>query len=447
MTAPDVQQGEYLIRGGIVLTMDPELGTLPHGDLHVRNGEIVAVGEGISAPDAHVIDAADMIVMPGLIDTHFHMWSTIGRNFINDGFEYFPAKWATSLQYDAEHFYDSVLLGLVEAANAGITTVHNWSHNTRTRAHADAELRAHRDGLIRARYAHGHPDMHPEDQAIDFTQIDAVRDEWFGSDSPFPGRVQLGVNLRGPDLGDMDVFHREMDDAQARGLPVAIHTMQGAETKVSVPELERHGYLGPDFMICHFLAATADDRAAMARTGTPLSYAVHSELRLGEAGDPRRALLKMRDDGVVVSLSIDASSIAPINLFEAMNVAWNMGIPWEGTDTADANPVTFPEVLSMATVNGAKALGMEAETGSLTVGKRADVILIRRTDLNVAPVVNVEATVVRSVTPANVDTVLADGRILKRGGELVAFDVDAIVAAAERSALEVRRRAGGQLAP
>src|SRR5690606_20866843 len=153
-----------------------------------------------------------------------------------------------------------------------------------------------------------------------------------------------------------DVFHREMAEVQDRGLPVCIHTMQGGSTKVDATDLERRDYLGPDFMICHYLAASDEDMQAMARAGTPLSYSVHSELRLGEAGDPRTALLRFRDAGVTVSLSIDATSIAPVNLFEAMNVAWNMGIPWEGTPTADMEAITFRQCIEMATINGAKAL-------------------------------------------------------------------------------------------
>jgi cytosine/adenosine deaminase-related metal-dependent hydrolase len=426
--------------------MDPVVGILADGDVHVRNGEIVAVGPGLPAPGAEVLAASDMIVMPGLIETHFHMWSAIGRNYVSEGYEYFPAKWATSAHYQPEDFRASVLLGLVECLNAGITTVHNWSHNTRTPAHADAELSAHRDGLLRARYAYGHRDFLPVDEPLSFTDIDRVRDEWFGSGSPFEGVVHLGVNLRGPDLGEMDVFHAEMGDVRDRGLPVAIHTVQGGATAVSAPMLEERGYLGPDFLIAHFLAATQADREAMARTGTPLSYAVHSELRLGDAGDARAALLRMLDADVTVSLSIDATSIAPVNLFEAMNVAWNLGIPWEGSDTGGLPAVTFRRCLELATINGARALGLESVTGSLTPGKRADILLVRTTDLNIAPVVDVESSVVRSATPANVDTVLVDGRILKRGGRLVAHDVEQIVRDATAASDRVRDRAGGPLA-
>jgi cytosine/adenosine deaminase-related metal-dependent hydrolase len=432
---------DLVLRNGLVVSMDPDVGIRQGCDVAISDGTIVEIGTDLRLDGATDVDASGMIVMPGLIDSHWHMWSSLGRNFIREGYEYFPAKWATSAAYEPEDFYASVLLGLAEAANAGITTVHNWSHNTRSPEHADAELRAHRDGLLRARYAYGHRDMLPEDEPLSFGDVDRVAAQWFGVDSPFEGTVHLGINLRGPDLGDLDVFHQEMDDVRSRGLPVAIHTMQGGSTKVRVKDLADRGYLGPDFLICHFLAATEEDRRLMAESGTPLSYAVHSELRLGEAGDPRAALLGMHHAGVTVSFSIDATSLHPVNLFEAMNVAWNMGIPWEGTATADLPALTFHDVLEMATINGARALGLGDVTGSLTPGKRADVLLVRGGDLNVAPVGDPESTVVRAVTPANVDTVIVDGRVLKRAGRLTHVDVPQLVAEAEAAAVRVLERA------
>src|SRR5215471_14576771 len=135
-------RGVYLIKNGAVITVDPKLGVLPRADVLVRNGGIEAIGTDLVTPGAEVIDATDMIVMPGFVDTHYHMWSALGRNFIgDDGFGYFPAKMATSTLYGADDFYNSVMLGLIELASGGVTTVHNWSHNTRTPAHADAELR------------------------------------------------------------------------------------------------------------------------------------------------------------------------------------------------------------------------------------------------------------------------------------------------------------------
>ena len=439
---------DLLIRGGTVVSVDPGIGTLIGADVLVRDGRIAEVGRGLGGGDrdAEVVDASRMIVMPGLVETHWHMWSSLGRNFIAEDFEYFPAKWATASLYEPEDFYRSVALGLAEALNAGITTVHNWSHNTRTPEHADAELSAHRDIPARARYAYGHIDGLDGAVPLDFTDIDRVRREWFEGDGAFTGRVHLGVNLRGPDLGSMDAFDQEMTEAKARELPAAIHTVQGASTAVDATELERKGYLGPELLIAHFLAATAADRAALARTGTPLSYAVHSELRLGDAGDPRAALLAFLAAGVDVSFSIDATSLAPIDLFQAMNVAWNMGIPWEGTATASLTALTFRRVLEIGTLAGARALGLGVEVGSLTPGKAADILLIRADDLNVGPLAAVESAIVRTVTPANVDSVLVGGRFVKRGGELVGIDAPALMRDATDSAERIRRKAGGRLA-
>src|SRR2546422_4454532 len=198
-------------------------------------------------------------------------------------------------------------------------------------------------------------------------------------------------------------------------------------SRVDARDYKARGWLGPKLLICHYLPASESDAETMARTNTPLSFATHSEFRLGLAGDPRVTFLRMRKAGVLISLSFDASSIARPNMFETMRFTWNMGIPWKGTPSENLPPIGFREVIEMATINGAKALGLGDVTGSLTVGKRADIILIRGNDINIAPIANIETTVVQSATPANVDTVLVDGRMVKRSGKLVAYDVEKVV--------------------
>lgn len=441
-------KGSYLIRGGAVITVDRAVGTLPRADVLVRDGRIEKIADGIEAESVEVIDATDMIVMPGLIDSHYHMWSTIGRNFVSDGgYEYFQAKWATASLYDSDDFYNSVRLGLAELANSGVTTVHNWSHNNRSPAHVDAELRAHRDSGLRARYAMGHIDKLPVDQVNRYEDLPRVREEWFADLSRLKGLVHLGANLRGPIQSNIEVFYEEMEMMLKLGLPVAIHASQAAPNTDDAADYERRGFLGPNFLFCHYIAATESDREAMARTDTPLSFATLSELRLGETGDARRALMKMREAGVLVSLSSDASSLVPPNMLENMRVTWNMGVPWKDTDTEHLPPIGLHEVIEMATINGARALGLGDVTGSLTPGKQADIILIRTNDLNTAPLANIETTVVMAATAANVDTVMVDGRILKRGGRLVDCDVAEVVGQARRSAMRIRTAAGGILAP
>ena len=442
------QRRGFLVKGGAVITVDSKIGTLPRADVLVKEGRIVEIGEDLVDTTAEVIDAAEMIVMPGLVDSHYHMWSTLGRNFLADnGFEYYQAKWATSALYDAEDFYNSVMLGLAELANGGVTTVHNWSHNNQSPKHVDAELRAHRNSLLRARYAYGHPDRLAPDVVNTFDDLDRVQQEWFSDASRIDNLVHLGVNLRGMIQSDARVFHEEMQIMLRRGLPVAIHASQSKPNSDDAADYEKRGYLGPKFLFCHYLAATDSDRAAMARTSTSLSFSTHSEFRLGEHGDARRALMKARAAGVSVTLSSDATSIAPPNMFENMRFTWNMGIPWKESDTETITPVSFYEAIEMATINGARALGLADITGSLTPGKRADIILIRTTDLNIAPLANIETTVVQSATPENVDTVMVDGRLIKRSGQLLGFDVPGIVDRAKHSALRIRKAAGGVLAP
>jgi len=441
-------RGNYLIKDGAVITVDRAIGTLPKADVLVRDGRIDAVGENLQAPGVEVIDASGKIVMPGLIDSHYHMWSTIGRSFLADGgFEYFEAKWATSELYSAEDFYNSVLLGLAELAYGGVTTVHNWSHNNRSPQHVDAELRAHREAGLRARYAMGHIDRMPPDQVNKYEDLPRVREKWFDDPSQFEGLVHLGVNLRGPIQSEIRVFHEEMQTMLRLGLPVAIHASQAAPNVDDAADYEKRGYLGPNFLFCHYIMATDSDRAAMARTGTALSFSTHSELRLGDTGDARRALMKAREAGVTVTLSSDATSLCPPNMLEMMRFTWSLGVPWKGTDTERIDRIGLHEAIEMATINGARALGLADVTGSLTPGKRADIILISAEDVNTAPIGNIETAVVLAATPANVDTVMVDGRILKRNGQLVGFDVPAIVGRAKRSAERIRSAAGGLLRP
>lgn len=437
-------RGQYLIRNGALITVDPKLGVLPRADLLVRNGIIERIDHNLKASSAEIIDAHDCIVMPGFINSHYHMWSAIGRSFTarEGGFSYYPAKNATSDLYTPEDFYNSVLLGCAELAHGGTTTVHNWSHNTRTPAHADAELLAHQRGLLRARYSYGHVDKMPVDAINRYPDLARVQQQWFGARSPLDGLVHLALNLRGPQQSTDAVFHEEMRFAKQVGLPVAIHAPQEAPNNVDALDYERRDYLGPNFMIAHYVPASTADFAALARTRTPVTFAPHSELRLSSTGDARAALFAMRAAGLNISLSSDATSIAPPDMFEAMRFIWNLGVPWKGTPSEGAPAVSVQEAIRMATINGAISLGLDGITGSLTEGKRADLILVRTDDVNMAPVGNIETAIVQSGTAANVDTVMVDGRIIKRKGRLIGYDMSSIISRAKRSADRVRTSAG-----
>ena len=153
-------RGEFVVRGAHVLSMDDKIGDLPGGDVHVRDGAIVAVAASVNAPGAQVIDGKGMICMPGFVDTHWHHWTTFLRPLMradDPKRTYFPVTFAVGLHYTPEDSYRAVRLGLAEALSAGVTTTHNWAHNVRSPAHADAEVQAMRDAGMRGRFAYGPP--------------------------------------------------------------------------------------------------------------------------------------------------------------------------------------------------------------------------------------------------------------------------------------------------
>src|SRR5262249_29543667 len=151
-------RGEFVIRGATVLTMDPNLGDLETCDVHVRDGAIVAIGPRIDLPNAGIMEGRGMICMPGFVDTHWHLWTSLLRPFVRADLNevgYFPVSNRLGQLFTPEDSYRSVMLGIAEALSAGVTTVHNWAHNVRSPDHADTELSAMRDAGIRGRFAYG----------------------------------------------------------------------------------------------------------------------------------------------------------------------------------------------------------------------------------------------------------------------------------------------------
>lgn len=439
------KRGAYLLRGGYVVSMDPAIGNLPEADVLIRDGEILAVGPNLSPKGFDVIDASRMIVMPGFVDTHWHVWNSLQRNFLAPGYEYFPAKTATAPHYTPEDFYNSDMMAFAEAINAGITCIANYSHNTRTTGHVEAELQAHLDSGTRGRFYWSTIDGQPGAVPLPVDTIRSVYAKWFGPASPFEGLVDGGLGFRNP-ATQPGVFATEMALVDELGLYKITHSGQSARG-IDATLLESLGQLDEKTILVHYVHATPEDRAAMARTGASHSYSIQSELRLGTRGNQQAQILFMKAAGVNISLSCDANSLGPISHFRAMNTLYNIGIPWLDTPTASLPPLTFHDVLEMATINGAKAMGLGDITGSLTPGKRADVICVRADDLNMVPACEVETALVLSADVHNVDTVFIDGRLMKREGRIVGLGVGEIIRNAAASAWNIRTKTGGRLTP
>jgi cytosine/adenosine deaminase-related metal-dependent hydrolase len=428
-------RGEFVVRGAHVLSMDDAIGDLPVGDMHVRDGAIVAVAASVPAPGAQMIDGKGMICMPGFVDTHLHHWTSVLRPLMqadDPKLTYFPVTAACGLVYTPQDSYRSVMLSVAQSLAAGITTTQNWAHNVRSPAHADAEMSAMRDGGIRGRFAYGNPALHPNDKTIDLTDLARAKRDWVGKD----GMMLLAINSRGVDnfnagrIGiNPDMAKKEWGVARELGLAISMHTSGVGGIKT----LNDAGLLGPDVQLIHPLGTNEEDRAALAKNG--VSYSTSPVGEAGRAADIQ--FVEMLDAGIKMSLSVDHTTTYDCNFFHCMRALHTVNLHRFGAK----NKVTMKRLVQLATIDGAKDLGFGDKSGSLTPGKRADLILVRSTDGNLSPIGNPYDALVMLAQPSNVDTVVVDGRILRRGGKFTALDQDKVIREATDAAAGLKARA------
>jgi cytosine/adenosine deaminase-related metal-dependent hydrolase len=440
--APLPARREFVIRGATVLTMDPNIGDLAAGDVHVRDGAIVAVGQRIELAGTETIDGHGMICMPGFVDTHWHLWTSLLRPFVRadvNELGYFPVSNRLGQLYAPEDSHRSVLLGLAEALSAGVTTVHNWAHNVRSPDHADAELSAMRDAGIRGRFAYGPAQGMPDDQPMDLPGLARVKRAWASDD----GLLTLGIcsrNIGAMSIGGatrgtltIEMAKRDWGGARDLGLPITLHTSGPSPIR----QLEEAGLLGPDLQLVHPLLTTPEERAILKARGVSYSCAP-----VGEARRPARLgvtqLGELLEAGVKTSLSTDHTTNYNCDPFVAMRILFALHQHRIG----DKIPVTVKRLVQLATLDGAVDLGIAHKTGSLTPGKRADIILVRTTDINMTPVGDPYEALVSLAQPVNVDTVIVDGRILRQSGKFTALDHAKVVSEAREAGAGLRSKAG-----
>jgi cytosine/adenosine deaminase-related metal-dependent hydrolase len=439
--APLPPRRDLVIRGATVLTMDPGLGDFAPGDIRIRDGAIVAVGARLDPRGAQIVNASGTICMPGFVDTHWHLWTSLFRPYVRaDVAErgYFPVTARLGPLMMRDDSYRSVRLGLAEALSAGVTTVHNWAHNVRSPEHADAELAAMRDTGIRGRFAYGPAQGMPDDQPMDMAGVARVKGEWMpgnglltmGISSRNVGALNVGGGQRG--VITIDMVKQDWGGARALGLPITMHT-SGASP---ITALEEAGLLGPDVQLVHPLLTTGEERAILKARGVSYSTSPAGEARR-PASVGEIQLGELIDAGIKVSLSTDHTTNYACDPFVGMRILFALHQHRLGAKV----PLTVKRLVQLATLDGAVDLGLADRTGSLTPGKRADLILVRTTDINMAPEGDPYEALVQLAQPRNVDTVIVDGRVLRRGGRFTALDHPKVVRDAKAAAAALRAKA------
>ena len=400
-----------LITGGSVLSMDAAVGDLVRGDVLISDGVITEVAERIDAPDAEVIDAEDLVVLPGFVDTHRHTWQTALRGVGADWT--FPEYMATMHgtirpHYRPEDVYLGNLLGRLEALHSGVTTVLDWFHCADSPEHADAAVAGLKDAPGRSIFCYAAGFM-VTDGSVEH-EIRRVRAEL-----PSDGLVTMAFGLRGHQMTTMDTFAADLRLADELGLRSSVHFVSDGTSR-PIAEMHAAGLLRDTTTVVHANGISDDELRMLADAGASVSVSPDVELKMG-FGWPMTG--RMLAAGLRPTFSIDDCPSAGGDMFATMRTAF---VVQRGLDGG----LNSRDVLEFATVDGAKACGLD--TGSLTPGQQADIILLRKDDPSVFPFTNPAGTIVAAGHPGLVDTVLVAGRVVKRDGALVGVDLPALQA-------------------
>ncbi|MDY0973835.1 amidohydrolase family protein [Massilia sp. CFBP9012] len=422
-----------LIQNAYVVSLDPQQGERRDADVLVRDGRIVAVGRGLEAAGAERIDARGMILLPGLVDTHNHLWLSAARGQFRNtpDTDYFALKKRLGRHYTPDDVRIGTYFGAVETLASGVTTTVDFFHNLRSPAHLEAAEQALLRSGIRARLLAGAHDDLGAAESVDLELLAAA------AARERPGRVTLGLGWRGVGEGKADVAatgRREIAAARKLGLPVSVHS--GGKRNGA---LAASGLLGEDVQIVHATGATPAELAAFRKAGSALSLTPVTEQRVGYG-------LTVLDDYSAVGrigLGIDGTALAgSADLFANMRL---LALTASGAGKKET-AVAPRHILELATIEAARSIGMDDQIGSITPGKRADLILLDPGALNMALAEDSDpyALIVYSATPANVDTVIVDGVVLKRDGRLIGVDVPQVMKEARASIDAILERSGGK---
>ncbi|QHC25625.1 amidohydrolase family protein [Streptomyces sp. GS7] len=421
-----------LLRGAdLVLTMDPKLGTGPLGrldndvDLLLRDGVIAAVGQRLDAPDgARVLDARGRIVLPGFVDLHNHLWqSSIRGGCSNEDLYGWMSDCNRTVlpKIDPQDMYRFVHLAALDALQAGVTTVVDWVHPIPYDT-SGRYIRALDDAGLRFVYA-------STQRAADARLIPRIKKDFL--DRLPLASVQVAAHAGMSQLTDLRTLH---ELARELGVMLNSHVLENRDDRGDDPirALREIGAFGPDLLMNHAIHLTDAEIALTGEHDVRVAHCPLSNMRLASGICPLPALHAHR---VRAGLGHDGGTNDTSDMFNVMKAA--VGLQRARHEDAGIHP-TIPAVLRMATLGGAECIGMADRVGSLTPGKRADVVVLDPGTLNFAPRYDWTSQIVLNGQPPNVSEVFVDGHLRKHRGELVHVDTERVVHEAELAASRLR---------
>ncbi|ELZ54454.1 MULTISPECIES: amidohydrolase family protein [Halorubrum] len=440
---------QTIVRNGTVVSLDPDVGTLDEADVLIEDGEIVEVGTGLSASNAEEIDASGHIVVPGFVDSHIHLAQTQVRGIAGDWSlmnEYFDHMLGniTGL-YRPEDMYLGGLFGAFEKLHTGTTTALDWSYPN-TLEHGERAIDALKDAGLRAVYTYGPPGddsakwWYESDVGLPEENIRQLHEEQIRDDD----LLSLALGLRGPDFCTDDTALGDLELARDLGALSTIH-MGAALWPSSEYGGDYQGFgcledeLGPDVNVAHGNHFSQEDIDHAVEQGVSFSSTPEVEMQMGHGIPVTGKVLEAGGRpawGVDVCSNISGDMGSQMRIGMQLQRMFDNQAVLEGDEEVTEVSISARDTLEMATIEGAKALQLDDEIGTITPGKRADLVLFDATDFMTAPSHSPVETVVFQSDPSHIDTVLVDGEVVKRDGELtnpkVREEFDRFVASGER---------------
>ena len=430
-----------LIKGATVITLDDQ-NRMFHGDVFVENGRIAALGAplvGREYKTDQVIDASGLVLLPGFVQTHIHLCQTLFRGAADDLslIDWLTRRiWPMEAAHTPESLYASARLGIAELIRGGTTCALTME----TVHHTDAVFRAVEESGFRATVGKCMMDKGDEvpaglrehtDESI--AESLTLLERWHGEAG---GRIRYCFAPRFAVSCTRELLEGVARLSRERGVMVHTHA---SENKDEIQLVEREtgrrnieylndvGLAAPNVMLAHCVHLNSSEMDVLRGTGTHVAHCPSSNLKLGSGLAP---ILEMLERGISVSLGADG---APCNnrldMFTEMRTAALIQKALHGAEVLPAL-----RVLRMATIDGARALGLEREIGSIEAGKRADLTLLNINRPHMTPHPDPVSSIVYAAQAGDVETVLIDGRIVMRAGELTELDEKAVIREAKEQA-------------
>jgi cytosine/adenosine deaminase-related metal-dependent hydrolase len=414
------------IKGATIVSMDPAVGIIDSGDLLLDNGKIIAVGRNVGSWAVIEIDGRGMIVMPGFVNGHIHLWQTALRGIAADWTvdEYFGALIGKLVGlYTPQDVYIGNLVGALDQINSGVTTLFDWCHIVNTPAHADAAVDALKEARIRAVFAYGTPmtlfgtkEPHPVD-------VKRMRRERLASSDAL---VTMALAIRGTDFAP-GTAEADISLARELGLMASFHVacLKHGPRPQSLESLAQQNLLGEDINLVHANFLTDQEFRVIAKNGASVSITPEVEMQMGLGLPPTGAALAA---GVHLNIGTDVVTGVSTDMFTQMRflMQTQRALTNDGFHKREMMPdklaIKARDVLELATIKAARCFGLDGKIGSLTPGKEADVVLLRRDDINMWAAPDPVAAIVLHAGVANVDTVIVGGNIVKQNGKLTYGD-------------------------